>query len=235
MTEVASPTPRVLGPAQLHRTAQAAVAARLRRAVLSGELPAGSRLLQAQLAEEMHTSTTPVREAMRELVGEGLIDLDPHRGVVVHECNRDEFDEVYQLRTILEPVAIDATVANISAAELAEAERLADRMQQEHDVAEWVILNSAFHALLAEASRLPILTAILQRLQNLSTLYVATALQPHPDRIADANDEHRAILDACRMRDAELMKKIELQHLLSSVRMGNAAFPPAGDGNRSAS
>lgn len=218
----------------MHRTAQAAVAARLRRAVLSGELRPGSRLLQAQLAEEMHTSTTPVREAMRELVGEGLIDLDPHRGVVVHEANHAEFEEVYQLRTILEPVAIDATVANITDAELAEAERLADRMQSERDVAEWVILNSAFHLLFAEASGLPILTAILQRLQNLSTLYVATALQPHPDRIADANEEHRAILEACRARDAQRMKEIELQHLLSSVRMGKAAFPPADGGPTSA-
>jgi DNA-binding GntR family transcriptional regulator len=227
MTELITPTQRIksaLGPAQDYPTAQAAVAERLRRSILSGRLPPGSRLLQAAVAEETRTSTTPVREAMRELAAEGLLDLDPHRGVVVHECKVRELEELYRLRMLLEPVAVEATVERITAGELVEAERILSAMEQENDVAEWVILNATFHSLLSDASRLPILTSILRRLRNLSTLYVAASLHPHSNRAKSSNQEHRAILEACRARDADRMKKMELAHLRHSAALGGMQF-----------
>ena len=209
-----------LGSAPPYRTAQAAVADRLGRAVLSGQLPPGSRLLQAVVAEEMRTSTTPVREAMRELASEGLLDLDPHRGVVVHECDSAELEELYQVRMLLEPVAIEATVENVTPDELDAIERIVDRMDQEADVAEWAILNVSLHSMLAEASRLQIVTSILQKLRNLSALYVATSLHRLPDRVATGNREHRALLEACRDRDVARAKEIELTHLRHTLEIG---------------
>jgi DNA-binding GntR family transcriptional regulator len=206
-------------PARQYPTAQAAVADRLRRAILSGRLPRGSRLLQSAIAADLRTSTTPVREAIRELASEGLIDADPHRGVVVHEGNAQELQEVYRARMLLEPSVIEATVEQITSAELAEAGEILDRMEEEPDVAEWVILNAMFHSLLADASRLPIMTGILRQLRNLSSLYVAASLLPHAERAISANQEHRAILDACRERDVDRMKAIELVHLGHSLEL----------------
>jgi DNA-binding GntR family transcriptional regulator len=196
-----------------YRTAQAVVADRLRRAILSGQLPPGSRLLQAAVAEEMRTSTTPVREAMRELAGEGLLDLDPHRGVMVHTSTRQELEEIYQIRSLLEPVAIAATVNNLTPAHISTAEDLVQRMDQESDVAEWVMLNVAFHAGLAEANRLPILNSILAKLRNVSALYVASMVQHHHEVIGTANEEHRALLKACKDGDIEAATAIEMAHL----------------------
>jgi DNA-binding GntR family transcriptional regulator len=209
---------------QPYRTAQAAVAERLRRAVLSGQLKPGLRLLQADVAAEMRTSTTPVREAMRELAGEGLLDLDPHRGVVVHRSEMSELKELYQVRMLLEPVAIGATVEHITPEQLDSAEKLLERMEREPDFAEWAILNQAFHSLLAEASGLHISTSILVKLRNLSSLYIASSLHRFPERIATGNAEHRALLEACRVGDAAQAQEIELMHLRHTLDIGGAQF-----------
>jgi DNA-binding GntR family transcriptional regulator len=218
--------------AEGYRTAQAVVADRLRRAVLSGQLPPGSRLLQATVAEQMKTSTTPVREAMRELAGEGLLDLDPHRGVMVHTSSVAELEEIYQIRSLLEPVAIAATVANLTPAQIAAAEGLVDRMEGEEDVAEWAMLNMSFHAVLAEATRLPILNSMLVKLRNVSALYVASMLHHHPEIIGPANEEHRALLKACRDGDVEAATATEVAHLrhtlvLVEEQMASVTAAPA--------
>ena len=203
-----------------YRTAQAVVADRIRRAILSGQLAPGSRLLQAQVADEMRTSTTPVREAIRELAGEGLLDLDPHRGVVVHRPDIEELDEVYRIRKLLEPVAIAATVKGITEAQLKTADDLLNQMDDADDVTEWAILNAAFHGLLADASRMPILRSHLVKLRNLSTLYIASQIHRHPDRVVQANAEHRAILEACKARDVRRAQEIEVAHLEHTLAIG---------------
>ena len=203
-----------------YRTAQAVVADRLRRAVLSGQMPPGSRLLQAVVAAEMRTSTTPVREAMRELASEGLLDLDPHRGVVVHQPSIGELQEIYRIRALLEPMAIAVTVENIRPAQLALAKKVLDEMERQTDVAEWTLLNAAFHSMLTEASGMLILTSILDKLRNLSALYVASMVDRHPDRLRKANEEHRGLLEACTSRDVVAAQTLAVEHLQHSLVMG---------------
>src|SRR3990172_7576448 len=159
-----------------YRTAQAAVAEMLRTEILSGQLQAGGRLLQADVAERFDTSTTPVREALRQLISEGLLDGDPHRGVTVHETSVGELQELYEIRMVLEPFGIAATVGNIPPAELERADHLVGLMESRGDPAEWTLLNAEFHATLAAAARRPRLTSILNNLRNLSAIYVAESI-----------------------------------------------------------
>lgn len=217
-------TSNALGTFQPYKTAQATVAQALRRAVLSGQLPPGFRLLQDVVAKEMQTSTTPVREALRELSVEGLLDLDPNRGVVVHQASAREMEEIYLIRMLLEPVAIASTVARITAGELKEAEEILLRLEAESDVAEFTILNTAFHAALTAAARQPILSAILGRLRNISAIYIAESLRQHPERIAVANVEHRALFDACAARDSEGAQAVEIAHLRHTLEMAPASI-----------
>lgn len=202
------------------RTAQAAVAEMLRREVLSGAIPPGTRLLQAEVAERFETSTTPVREAMRQLVSEGLLDGDPHKGVVVHEISLAELEEIYDLRLHLEPLAIEATVKNITAGELEEAKRLADAMEAEDRPAVWTELNARFHALLAEAGRRPRLAAMLSNLRNLSAMYIVRSIRAMPDRLQAGNAEHRRLLEACGSRDVAAAQDIEREHLRHTLEIG---------------
>jgi DNA-binding GntR family transcriptional regulator len=196
-----------------YRTAQAIVAARLRRGILSGQLAPGTRLLQVEVAQAMRVSTTPVREAMRELASEGLVDLDAHRGVEVHRGSRDEFIEIYQVRMLLEPFVSGATARLVDPATLGTADSILDRMEREPDVAEWTLLNSEFHSLLSRASGLPTTNAILTRLRNISALYIAQCLASRPDRLHAAESEHRAILRTLQDGDAAAAKEAEVAHL----------------------
>lgn len=195
------------------RTAHQSVLDTLRRAILSGDLPGGSHLVQAEIAEQLQVSTTPVREALRDLAAEGLIRLDAHRGAVVHECSVAEMEEVYELRRILEPVAIRRSLERITDAELDRAEEILEEMESQSDFGSWVHLNREFHAMIEDAADSPRLAAILKSLRNVSALYVGLSMQGETRDFSSANHEHREILEACRARDVERAVAVVLQHL----------------------
>jgi DNA-binding GntR family transcriptional regulator len=195
------------------RTAHQSVVDTLRRAILSGVLPGGSHLVQADIAEQLQVSTTPVREALRDLAAEGLIRLDAHRGAVVHECSVGEMEEIYGLRRILEPEAIRRALERVTDAELDRAEGILKDMESEDDFGTWVDLNREFHALIEDASGSPRLAAILKSLRDISALYVGLSIQTDARDFQSANAEHRAILEACRARDQQRAVEVVLRHL----------------------
>lgn len=195
------------------RTAHQSVVETLRRAILSGVLPGGSHLVQADIAEQLQVSTTPVREALRDLAAENLIRLDAHRGAVVHECSVAEMEEIYSLRRILEPEAIRRALDRITDAELKKAEEVLLKMESETDFGTWVELNREFHARLEDAAGSPRLAGILKSLRDVSALYVGLSMQGEARDLRSANAEHREILEACRARDRERAVAVVLQHL----------------------
>lgn len=185
------------------RTAHEFVRETLRQAILSGDLTGGSRLIQADLAAQLQVSTTPVREALRDLATEGLITLDRHRGGVVRELNWADMEEIRKIRQQLDPLAIPLAVRGISDERLAGAERLCDLMAEEHELAHWVDLNRQFHSLFYEATGSPRLAGILGGLEESATVYVAQAQRSHPEIRRRANAAHRELVDAARRRDVD--------------------------------
>jgi DNA-binding GntR family transcriptional regulator len=184
------------------RTAHEFVRETLRQAILSGDLPGGSRLIQADLATQLQVSTTPVREALRDLATEGLITLDRHRGGVVRELNWDDMEEINRIRQQLDPLAIPLAVTGITEDQLAAAEELCDQMAAEEDLSRWVDLNRRFHGLFYAATRSSRLEAILGGLEESATAYVAQAQRSHPEIRRRANAAHRELVAAARERDA---------------------------------
>jgi DNA-binding GntR family transcriptional regulator len=201
------------------RTAQAMVAGRLRVEILSGTLPPGTRLLQARVAERMRTSTTPVREAMAELAAEGLVDLDPHRGCIVHEPTEPELLELYELRSLLDPVCMAKTVANITESGIEHAAVLCQRMDEQTEPGAWVVLNSRFHAHMDSAARSPLLASTIRNLRNRSSIYIAASLREAPERMRSANQEHLAMVEACRRRDVEAALVPTNDHIAATVEL----------------
>src|SRR5690625_146717 len=86
----------------------------LRKAILKGELKAGEKLVQSELAEVIGVSRMPIREALRTLEIERLITIEPHKGAVVRSISKHDIEEIYELRTILEPLALRKSVRNLS-------------------------------------------------------------------------------------------------------------------------
>jgi DNA-binding GntR family transcriptional regulator len=188
----------------------------LRRAILRGDLSGGSRLIQADLAAMLNVSTTPVREALRDLATEGLITLDRHRGGVVRELNWREMEEIRLIRQQLEPLAVRLVCERITDEELDEAERLAKRMAKERDLGDWVELNTQFHLVFHRSTGVGRLASILKGFEESSAVYVAQAQRWHPEIRRRANDEHRALIEAFRARDEERA---------AAVMRGHAAMP----------
>lgn len=203
---------------QERRTAHQFVRDTLRRAILSGALAGGTRLVQADIAAQLKVSTTPVREALRDLAADGLILFDPHRGAIVHELHVGELVEVYEIRKLLEPLAIRKATQHLTDEQLATAAALQDKMEQEQDPGAWADLNWQFHALLERAANSPRLLSIVKSVQDTAAIYVGHSLKVEPERIAEGNREHRELLDALRRRDPDKAAEVLTAHLDATLR-----------------
>ena len=212
----------------MRRTAHELVRDTLRRAILRGTLSGGQRLVQAEIAAQLDVSTTPVREALRDLANEGLIRLDAHRGAIVRELNLTEVQEIYDLRKLLEPEALRRAAQHITEEELDAAEALQAQMDVETDADVWADLNREFRATLVKAARSPRLIVILQNLRDSAAPYVGLSLQASEEIRARANEHHRGMLTALRAADAKRAAEIAVEHLDSTVQtLAERAAAPA--------
>lgn len=185
------------------RTAHEYVRDTLRQAILRGTLRGGTRLVQADIAAELGVSTTPVREALRDLATEGLLRLDPHRGAVVHQFSFDEIRELQDLSHLLEPEAMRRIAGDIAPEVLDAAARLADEMEVEADPGRWADLNRRFHTTLISGLEGTRLHSILTGLWNSAAPYIGLALQNPENQLEVANREHRAFIEALSEGDAD--------------------------------
>ncbi|TQS43174.1 GntR family transcriptional regulator [Cryptosporangium phraense] len=211
------------------RTAHRDVTDRLREAIVSGLLPAGTHLVQADLAAQLQVSVTPIREALRDLESQGLVDVDPFRGATVHKVSLAELEEVYALRRLLVPMAIRERVQTITDEELDEAGILVRRMTLTSPDAEWVENNRRLHRLLDGTSNQPHLRAILRRLADVSALYVGLSVHNDPARRRRARDDHRAMVKAYRARDADAVIAITLNHINDTATVAAHALQEDAD------
>ncbi|OKH28082.1 GntR family transcriptional regulator [Chroogloeocystis siderophila] len=199
------------------RTTQASVTDYLRKAILSGELPAGTRLVQAELSQVLNVSVTPIREALRELSTQGLVDLDAFRGAVVHAPTLAELEEIFEIRRALLPLSIQRGVHAITVQEIEQAELLLAQMEVEGDRPRWVELNRQFHDLLYQADRSLHLKTLLQRLSDIAAIYINLSFAERPLQKESAEKEHRELLEAYRSKDAARAINISLNHINSTL------------------
>ena len=206
-----------LRPAGRSRTAHEYVLATLRSAILDGTLAGGTRLVQTELASQLGVSTTPVREALRDMASEGLVVFDPHRGAIVRPLDIAEVQEIYELRIALEPLMVRRVIDRITDGQLDRAEELARRMQTEENLSVWVDHNRGFHAVFAEIDQGSRLAGMLASLRDSASAYVSLSLQARPEQVPEANDEHDELVRLYRRRDADGAVELTLRHLRSTL------------------
>lgn len=182
----------------------------LRDSILRGDLPAGHRLIQTDIAGQLGVSTTPVREAMRDLASEGLITLDSHRIGTVRTTDWEEMVEIVEVRRAVERVALEKAMARITDAELSLARSLADELAEEEDLGGWVKKNSAFHSVFHRATKTKRLSGILLALEEAGGVFVAQAQRLHPELRRKAVEDHFALLEC--FADQELDRAVEIQY-----------------------
>lgn len=200
------------------RTATDHVSASLRHSILTGDLAGGTRLGLNEVAEIFDVSTTPVREALRELSFEGLVRLDSYRGGVVTAVTRKDVEEIVRIRQVLEPLAIEEAMVGMTEEILADAERILDEMAASDSWEAWVHGNRAFHQKIYEAASSRRLISLIKSLQNTQVVFVSATLRRSPTLKETATRDHEAMLQAARDRDGETLTEVTLRHLTIPVR-----------------
>lgn len=201
------------------RTAHSVVLDALRQAITDGTLPGGTRLIQAEIADQFDVSITPVREALRDLVVEELVELDPHRGCRVRQLDLYEVRELYELRVALEPLMVRRMIDVVSDEAFAKAQELLDLMARTPDVVAWSEHNRHFHALFSEPpERRSRLGTILAGLRDSAAPYVGLSLQTCESRRSDSDIEHAQLLAHYRARDYDAVARLTIKHLNSTLR-----------------
>jgi DNA-binding GntR family transcriptional regulator len=198
----------------------------LRTAILANEISAGSRLLEADVAEQMGVSRAPVREAIRHLEQEGLVEIFPHRGAVVVGLPEAEIDAIYELRAVIEGRATAASVGVIGEPELARLEALIDEMRgaiKSREVEAIAEFDLQFHGLIVEWSGLTLLRHIWSSLDGLVRVRSYQALD-RPGSTAryflkNAAGSHTVLVDAIRAGDPDAAAALARQHVLEVPTM----------------
>ncbi|HTF46670.1 MAG TPA: GntR family transcriptional regulator [Pseudonocardia sp.] len=200
-------------------TAQQAVLAELRRAILEGDLEPGSQLIQETVAERLGVSRVPVREAMRILQGEGQISYTPHRGYFVTELSLDELEEIRRIRELLEEEAVVKAMPNLrdeDVAVMAEAYQEMELAGADGDIAAMNAAHTRFHFALLSASGMTRLIRILRQLWDAADPYRAVYHGEEASRRA-AQKQHAALLRAAKQRDTERAIKILHDHRQQTI------------------
>ncbi|MCU1526422.1 MAG: GntR family transcriptional regulator [Frondihabitans sp.] len=204
------------------------VTARIRSKIMSGEIPIGSQLRQAELASEFEVSRTPIREALRQLQSGGLIEVVPNRGAVVRVPVPWEVREAYEVRAELEALATARSVPRISRETLAEMREANSRMYEHSQslaaAAESGVPliaegegNDVFHELIHRTSGNSRLTRAINEIneafpRNVSSLVLIDNPRHREDNFA----EHERILAALESGDAETAQTEMRAHVLSA-------------------
>lgn len=190
---------------------------RIRTAILRGVYKPGDRLQEEMLAEELGTSRTPVREALRKLEVERFVDYFPHRGTVVSEVSKDEVEDLYKVRQLLEILLIRRAAKNATAEDIEALRAILE--EEDRCVEPDAILDSVekFNNVLFSISRAESLIELDQRIrENLQRVVVSNHL--NPERRKTAHAEHLLIVDALAANDPDLAERRTVEHLTHSPR-----------------
>jgi DNA-binding GntR family transcriptional regulator len=196
--------------------------ATIKEGILSGRLAAGQPLVEADLAQELAMSKTPVREALKTLELSGLVVVRPYIGVRVRELTQADAIAIYETRLLLEPEAVRRSV--LGGADTAPARAALERAAEATEPVQRSLANRAFHAALWVAAENPILVGILEGLRDQTALAAITTWAQQPSW-RDEAQEHERILAAAEASDADLVAELTRRHIagfLDRLRQGGA-------------
>ena len=187
----------------------------LRQAILSRRLPSGAPIRQEKIAEQLGVSRLPVREALRRLHAEGLVDLQPRRGYFVTSFNRDEIEELFDIRGTLEAKAGFYATQRRTERDIADVARqlaLLDETaaQTPTNVTLFFQQNQAFHTRLLESSGRRQLCRMVQMASSSLEPYVR--MSASLDSLESTQRDHHAIFNAFRKGNAQDVAELSRQH-----------------------
>ncbi|MBV9324309.1 MAG: GntR family transcriptional regulator [Chloroflexi bacterium] len=190
----------------------------LREQILTGSLAPGSRLVELQLAQHFAVSRTPIREALKRLIAEGVVVADPVHGMIVRNVDPAEVEDIYVIREWLDGLAARLGAAHASSVDLTRLHLLNELMRDSALAQRWeavVQINIKFHEVLYSASCNERLATIGRSLQDAVARYSPRALSD-PKRVAAVLREHEDIVAALEARNADAAESAARRHLAAA-------------------
>ena len=188
----------------------------LYRGILTGKFKPGERLREMELAERFNTSQAPIREALRKLEQEDLVQSIPFKGSFVTSLSEEEISDIYTVRSSLESLVIQRAVLNITAENEKELAGIIERMYvaaEKKDIAELTINDGLFHDKICEISGSHVLQQLLFLIGGKARLAIATADRFYQHNLKEIVDIHRPILEGLQNRDVEMAIASNNAHL----------------------
>jgi len=192
---------------------------RVREAILRGELAPGTSVSQVALARELGVSRTPLREALRMLQREGLVQSERNRQVLVAPFSVDDVEQIYCARLCLEAAAVRLSVPRLSPEQGAEIEGNLARLvhfARARDYERWEIVHRELHGRLVEEAGVRF-AALLRQLSDHAERYRRLYTTTAPRAWSTGSDEHRLIVDAALAGDADLAARRLAAHLAQTA------------------
>ncbi len=193
----------------------------IRASIISGRIKPGERLNEMKIASEMGVSRLPVREALRLLQNESLVESIPNKGVFVATLSPRDIQEIFTLRAVIEEFAIKLAVENIEEEELEALRKIYAEMvsaASESDDIRLIQLDLEFHRLIAKSSRHSYVYRVFNYIRGLILMYLlydTEALKANR-RLVTSQKEHRIILGALEARDLDLAVRSINDHIQQS-------------------
>lgn len=204
----------------------------LRTKLLAGEFPPGTRLDYKKISVEMGVSTTPVREAMGKLGSEGLVELVPRAGAIVRKLGAQEAVQLYGVREAIETYAAAKAAEKISEARLQQLDGLLTKMRAlitksfasasvmtGENLSEFLQSDLAFHMTIIEAAGNPRLTKLAGDSHIHSRIFGVERFGHNQELMEEADQIHRLIFKALKLRDATQASQLIAQHIQRSLEL----------------
>ncbi len=215
---------------QGYRTTTKDALVSLRQAIINGDLRPGDRLVEPLIAQQLHVSRTPVREAIFQLESEGLVRRVPYRGAVVAKISSRDVEEIYAVKSVLEGLAARLACERVTADQVEHLRALLTQMeghQQEKDLDSYTQASRNFHLRIVELAGNLWLLETYKKLeppiQGLRILALSL-----PGRPKNSLREHRAILEAIAKGDPERARLLTERHVQGAGARLKASFLEKG-------
>lgn len=196
------------------------IADRIRSDIIKGTFIEGERLVEPKLAETLGISRTPIREALRQLEGEGFIEIVPRRGAVVKQITIKDLDDLYAIKANLEGLAASLSVKFMSSKEIDKLKRINEKFYEiskgnKSAVEEYLSYNIDFHNVFINFSKnsklIEILEGLSKNFQRFRGILVTKV-----ERSMEAYRQHLKIIEAFESGNAELSELTVREHIISS-------------------
>ena len=188
----------------------------IKRMILKGYLKPGERLIESQLSKKFGVSRTPIRESIRKLAAEGLVEITPKGGTKISKLTKNDIDEIYEIRDVLESLAAEKAASIITDKEIESLERSlkdSEKALLNKDIKKMAQIDTKIHNLISKSSKNNRLFQLIDVLCTNITIQRELILET-PGAGKEAIVDHRKIINALKERNKKAIRKSIHEHIM---------------------